>query len=204
MKKYIVYFLTCVIAGFSLASCDLGGDDDDLTTEEIDQIILNLSGNHYGTFVTSYDYIDSESKFANNDTTYTYVTFDLDTTVTIYQLPVKIIADKIQSSTSTALELKDSLASKNTVNAYGKYIPLGVSPLAAMIYSINFPLAFGDTTHTITLSLLAYYSFVQVESSKMTMQLIPGAIYVDDEMVDSFPANSNNNVDLIYAFYSSD
>ena len=56
-----------------------------------------------------------------------------------------------------------------------------------------------EALHSVTISFLQYYSFAQFYSSKVVMQLLPAAVYVDGNLAEDI-LQSSQAVDLAYSF----
>ncbi len=197
MKNYIKCIMVCLIAAFSLMSCNKNNNDHDLTPEEISSIISGFSGHYQGRFVSATDYNTEIQKFLQQDTIMTEAAFNLDTTVTFAQFPLNYLANKIKSNGNA--ELKEALETAGIASASGKFVPATLNPMIVLINYLNFPLEYGGEQHNVTISFLQYYSFAQITSSKVGIQLFPASIYVDGKLAEDL-IQSSQAIDLAYSF----
>ncbi|MDD7454800.1 MAG: DUF4840 domain-containing protein [Bacteroidales bacterium] len=197
MKNYIKCIMACLIAVFSLMSCNDDNSDRDLTPEEINSIIKGFNGHYQGKLISATDYNADTKRFLQNDTIMTEASFGLDTTVTFSGFPVTYLAKKIKSPGNA--DLKDALEDADIVNASGKFVPRLMNPMSVLVNYLNFPLEYGGKQHSVTISFMQYYSFAQFSSSKVVMQLLPAAVYVDGNLAEDI-LQSSQSVDLAYSF----
>lgn len=198
MKKYLTYAIACIAAVFSLTSCFSDSDDNSLTAEEIGTIIYDLSSEYYGYLVPVVtDQMSGNS--VRKDSVMTYISVGRDTTVTIYDFPVSVIADKITIDYS----LKEALQNAGNVSPItGNYYPAGTNPSLGLIGYLRFSLTYPDgNSHDIVLAPDSYnYSYVAYSSAtnQFYFQFIPAAIYVDGTLLESF-----GSLDTLYYLISS-
>lgn len=197
MKNYVKCILACLIAAFSLTSCNDDNNDHSLTPEEINSIINGFRGYYQGKMISASDYNAETKKFLHNDTTMTQVTISLDTTVAFAEFPLDFLAKKLKNANNSSL--KEALETAGIANASGKFTPAGINPLSIFINYLNFPLEYGGQQHTVTLSFLQYFSLAQIINSKVMMQLLPASVYVDGKLAEDL-IQSSQSVDLIYYF----
>ena len=197
MKNYIKCIMVCLFAAFSLMSCNDDNNDRDLTPEEINSIINGFNGYYQGKLISATDYNADTQKFLQPDPIMTEAAFGLDTTVIFSGFPVTYLAKKIKNDGNA--ELKEALEAADIVNASGKFVPRLVNPLSVLINYVTFPLEYGGKQHSVTISFLQYYSFAQFYSSKVVMQLLPAAVYVDGNLAEDI-LQSSQAVDLAYSF----
>lgn len=197
MKNYIKCIMACLVAAFSLMSCNESSDDHSLTPEEVSSIISGFNGYYQGRLVAATDYNTETQKFLQQDTIMTDVAFTLDTMVRFTGFPVAYLGKKMKSTSNA--ELKEALEAVDIVTASGKFTPQALNPLTVLVNYLNFPLEYGGKQHTISIAFLQYYSFAQFYSSKIVMQLLPTAVYVDGSLAEDI-LQSSQAVDLAYSF----
>ena len=148
MKKLtFIAFIGCIMAALSFTSCNSDSDNSykGLTEAEIQQCFLATRGLYNGKVVFL-----AENKANVNDKKDTLnVNWEIttDSTMTIYNCPVKALAEKITYNN----ELKEAVSklSPRTLNCVIQYVY--VTPLQFLIgpANLDYELEYGGTTHKV-------------------------------------------------------
>ena len=182
MKKLtFIAFIGCIMAALSFTSCNSDSDNSyqGLTEAEIQQCFLATRGLYNGKVVFL-----AENKANVNDKMDTLnVNWEIttDSTMTIYNFPVKALAEKITHNN----ELKEAVSklSPRTLNCVIQYVY--VTPLQFLIgpANLDYELEYGGKTHKVQFRFYwNEFSFGQYVSSAkhpMEMQIWAAALYVD-------------------------
>lgn len=178
-----------LVAAFSFASCN---DDDSvrsLTKEEKAQCYQTIRGNYAGKLV----YANGETKNGKTVTDTLNVAWSLptDSTLTIKDVPASIFAVYV-----TNAELKQALQSAPVKDLTCKLGFYQTSPVAFYLNPVTatYTLNYGGKDHKVQVVFYVNYSqsFGAYSSEKklMQMQILEGAIYIDEKKSDDLKSGS--------------
>ncbi|MGM9703645.1 MAG: DUF4840 domain-containing protein [Prevotella sp.] len=182
MKKFtFIAIVGCIMAAMSFTSCNSDTDNSyqGLTEAEVQQCFLATRGLYNGKVV----YLAENKANVNDKTDTLSVNWEIstDSTMTIYNFPVKALAEKITYND----ELKAAIAELNprTLKCAIQYVY--ATPIQFLIgpENLDYELKYGGSTHKVQFRFFwNNYSFGQFSSTAkhpMEMQLWVAALYVD-------------------------
>lgn len=193
MKKILSLMAVCLlVVGFS--ACN---DDDDkyeykeLTKEQRAQQLRDMEGNYDGTL---YFNINEYTHRADSTTISATITAS-DSTMTLSNLPLKIIAKRLESDRASKL---DTTAVMPTLEANARpYLPYGyVLDDTKLVhwfefipkgqnYQVQFPVNYGGTQRTMTVTYATRYNTYASNGAftgnRMVLQFIINSVSVDGE-----------------------
>lgn len=184
MKVMKLFSVACCLAAVCLTSC-IGDDESDyksLTQAEIAQCLNAVRGTHQGKCI----YLAPTVKDVNNtDSVDISWTISTDSTMTIHDFPVKLLAQNIDSINGK--EIRNALmeAGEQDIECLIGFMALQpvqwlINPKAA-----TFDVKTSDGTHKVKVLFWAnnnYSSGVYSQSqNEMSMEIIEGLIYMDDK-----------------------
>ena len=182
MKKFtFIAFIGCIMAALSFTSCNSDTDNpyQGLTEAEIQKCFLETRGNYFGKVVYSAE--NKANVKDKSDTLSVNWEITTDSTMTIYNFPVKALAEKITYND----ELKEAVSklSPRTLKCAIQYAY--VTPIQFLIgpENLDYELEYGGTTHKVQFRFYwNEFSFGQYVSSSdhpMEMRILAAALYVD-------------------------
>lgn len=175
--KFLSFLVGC-LAVFSFSACNDDDDDNGLTPAEKQQCFSIVGGSYSGQMIYY-----NENKDNVNDVTDTIsIAWNIrsDSTMTIYDFPVSLLAQHVSND-----QLKEALENASPINIDCVIDFASVSPVAFFVSPItpSLTLTYGGQQHRVQVVFYVNnsYSFGQYAPSNkiLQMQIIAAAIWVD-------------------------
>lgn len=176
--RFISVMMGCMAAVcVTLTSCN--DDDDDvrgLTPQEQQAAYEQVKGSYTGTMY--YAVKDSTTGKAKTDSTTVSWEISSDSTMTVRNFPVSLIANYISDTT---LSKPLSMAGNQDLRCYLGFIRVTPSTFLINPISPELNLTYGGTSHKIQIPFYVntYYSYGELSGSRLSMQIVAGGIYSD-------------------------
>lgn len=182
MKVMKLFSVACCVAAMSLTSC-IGDDSSDykpLTKNDIAMCLNAVRGTHQGKCI----YLAPTAKDINNtDTVDISWTITTDSTMTIHDFPVKLLAQNIDSISGK--EVRNALlnAGESDIECY-----IGFTALSPIQWLINpkspeINITTSDGNHKIQIAFWGNHSYssgaYSTTTKEMSMEIIEGLIFMD-------------------------
>ena len=200
MKKITLFsILAAFVAALSFTSCNTDSDSDSqaLSAAQIQQCYLATHGNHYGKMVY---YAENKANVKDKqDTVSVSWNITTDSTMTIYGIPAKVIAERIQFNN----ELKEAIEKQPEITLNCKIQYATVNPIQFYIGpdNINYTLNYGGKEHKFEMRF--YWGYPSIgqyspDSKKpMLLQLVAPLLKIDGNET-SYGITSSTPLQLLF------
>jgi len=178
-KQFITLLLMLCMAMVSFTSCN---DDDDnnkaLTAEEVQACFNTVKGSYNGKLV--YKNASTTNSSDVTDTLDCSWSITTDSTLTINNFPVKLLANNVTDSTLKAA-IQQLPAQSITCGTY--YVNTNPVEFLVNPYTLTYNLNYGGEAHKVQIAFYIGNTFsfgaYTPANSTLTMQIIEGGIYID-------------------------